>query len=128
MLRICKELFFRTQKLNYLNSKLQKDLLWTNPDSTKIFTEQTLNINLNKYNWVMIDFKFATNVNYFSTIIANIDEQYHIGHVIAHRIHYRVFTSAKNNIIFDNGVEVNQYNTVSSNPAVAIPYKIYGLI
>ena len=76
----------------------------------------------------MIDFKFATNVNYFSTIIANIDEQYHIGHVIVHRIHYRVFTSAKNNIIFDNGVEVNQYNTVLSNPAVAIPYKIYGLI
>lgn len=76
----------------------------------------------------MIDFKFTTNVNYFSTIIANIDGQYHIGHVIAHRIHYRGFTPTKNNIIFDNGVEVYQYNTVTSNPAVAIPYKIYGLI
>lgn len=110
-----------------VNGKLGIDLLWTNPSPTSIFEPQTLNIDLSSYKWVIIDFKFATSVDYFETSFAPIDGQTHIGHVVVHRIHYRSFIASSDKIVFDNGVEIYTYNTVVSNPSDAIPVKIFGV-
>ena len=86
-----------------------------------------MNIDLSSYKWVIIEFKYSTNVDYFETSFTPIDGQIHIGHVIVSRINYRGFIASSDKIVFDNGVEVNTYNIVTSNPSNAIPVKIFGV-
>lgn len=111
-----------------LNRKLEPKLLWTNPDNTAAFNAQTIELDLSIYSRVIIEFKFAINTDYYEECMAPIDGRYHLGHVVAYRIHYRGFTPSAAGIIFDTGVEVYDYGKVTKYQNDAVPNRIYGVM
>lgn len=108
--------------------KLEPKLLWTNPDNTAAFNAQTIELDLSIYSRVIIEFKFAINTDYYEECMAPIDGRYHLGHVVAYRIHYRGFTPSAAGIIFDTGVEVYDYGKVTKYQNDAVPNRIYGVM
>ncbi len=107
-------------------------LLWTNPSPTSAFSAQTLNLNLNNYNAILILSTYSTSYStlIFENIVFLVPEIK--DGTIQTRIHgwgrdnnynlTRYYTITNTSIAIDGGA----YNG-SNNTSYMIPWKIYGI-
>lgn len=105
------------------NSKI--NLLWTNANSNKTFPSQTISLNLNDYDFVIIDFQFIKDTPNLTTTIIGIKggglTQVQFGtYTNQFRRSFEVYNTG---IYFEKGVGVSD----EENNDVAIPKYIYGV-
>lgn len=107
-------------------------LVWTNPNPTSSFAEQTLSLNLSGYTWVKILFRRETNnaiiaaevevpIDGETQIVASglADASNHLGRRI-------VDYASSSGIRFQGGNKYNSYAAVATQDnSVLLPYKIY---
>lgn len=117
--------FYNEQsKIFTSNSNLVK-LLWTNSSPTSAFAAQTINLDLSKYNYIIVEFLSNTSYQVIrSRTILNKNDTDYFG------AGFTTTNSYTRNVSFnDTGVTfgVGKMDTTANNTNV-VPYKIYGCI
>lgn len=117
-----------TYSCNYINEleeKRNEKLLWTNPDMSVEFGEQTLNFDDN-YSYFDIIFS-QDNVNYFCTrVYAGLDKPYLLQNILGGYFRTRGVIVNQNSIFFGGGTFFATYSNATANNSQCIPYKIIG--
>lgn len=117
-----------TYSCNYINEleeKRNEKLLWTNPDMSVEFGEQTLNFDDN-YSYFDIIFS-QDNVNYFCTrVYAGLDKPYLLQNILGGYFRTRGVIVNQNSIFFGGGTFFATYSNATANNSQCIPYKIVG--
>ena len=115
--------------LNIQNSAFKMTLVWTNASPTTAFVAQTIPINLNEYEAVIIfarSFPISSNTTtwylYDSIILKNTRGGLFAASVTANNIGNRLATVSNDGINFEGG-----YWAGNANNDYAVPYYIYGL-
>ena len=112
---------------NIINEIVEPVLLWTNPHPTRTFGEQTLNVNTDGYDGLILEALYGTyNPDLLGqTFINNLTNNFGVLSVTpgAGKIpNTRTFTVSSNAIIFDNGRSVS-----GSDTKHCIPTRIWGV-
>lgn len=114
-----------TWKRTDANGAVTKKLLWTNASPTSSFAAQTLTLNLNAYDSVLIVYRVLNNQNYEvthhalkgSALLANATSG------TSSNDFSRMTTVNSANIVFEAGAQGSSSNVNT----VMIPYKIFGV-
>lgn len=108
-----------------ISAKSKIDLLWTNANLNKTFPSQTISLNLNDYDFVIIDFEFIKETPNLTTTIIGIKggglTQVQFGtYSNQFRRSFEVYNTG---IYFEKGIGASD----NENNDVAIPKYIYGV-
>ena len=112
------------------NSLDTKTLLWTNPNPASNFAAQTINIDLSKYDYVVIETFRPSGKDYYCNDIIKVGYKKTIiaGWTLAngYGLQGRMFTVEKSSVIIGSGYASGTSGN-SVNDAVCIPINIYGV-
>lgn len=139
LLSICKTLFFRTKKFNYLNGKLENILLWENPNIKAEFPAQTITLfdDLTNYRYFEIYFTLSATTPYIENgyskfVVNNKFTRFDImsNNANLDGLYYRTITrdlSTPNKISISIAYLGNNLSGNLQHADTFIPYRIYGI-
>ena len=108
------------------------DVLWTNPSPSASFASQTINLDLSKYRFVMIDCvatkDYANHLGFQTYEVGSTNCRYQasVSNKIGQRNIDRITTTG---IVFSSGYVYGSYGASPTvDNTVVIPYRIYGVL
>lgn len=110
---------------------IDMDLLWTNASPTSAFAPQTVSIDTNDYEMVLVSFRAstATGYDYYVSVLVPVKDVIFLAITTGNnRLRERKFTWTAGGLIFQNAYTYNSYaSTPSVDNTVSVPYQIHGI-
>lgn len=117
----------------YAQGGVKMDLLWTNPNPTSSFTEQTISLDLSEYSALVISIKGHKSVSgtqEYNTVVIKNDWVFltaFSGASYYPRIVIREVSFNDSGVTFKEGYNTSSFNSYSRDNDSGIPQKIYGI-
>ena len=113
----------------YLDNLTGMDLLWTNASPTSSFAAQTINLSLNNYRFIAIDYVYSTTSQEKRPLDVIINTE-NSGYIQMYQSKFeflirRKYTILSNGIAFSSGEQAASSTTTKND--YAIPVHIYGI-
>lgn len=115
----------------YAQGGMKMDLLWTNPSPTSAFASQTVSIDTNDYEMVLVSFRAstATGYDYYVSVLVPVKDVIFLAITTGNnRLRERKFAWTTGGLVFQNAYTYNSYaSTPSVDNTVLVPYQIHGI-
>lgn len=115
----------------YAQGGMKMDLLWANPSPTSAFGAQTVSIDTNDYEMVLVSFRASTETgyDYHVSVLVPVKDVIFLAITTGNnRLRERKFTWTAGGLIFQNAYTYNSYaSTPSVDNTVLAPYQIHGI-
>lgn len=120
-----------------LGKVAKRTLLWSNPNPTSNFVAQTLSLNINDFDEILVQYRSSTNTARYEE--SKVSRDLNIGvktywsfgnNLSASAVFSRTFFGYfnTNSVTFENGRSISHSGaSITDNNAILIPVKIYGI-
>ena len=103
--------------------------LWTNPDPSSSYGENTVSLDLSKYTFVLIEYReLASNTTRIGTVIIRVDGgQAEMISVLSGYVSKRNATVSTTGVAFTVGDRITSFGSATTDNNRSIPVAIYGI-